>query len=195
MRVVQQGFTIIELMVTLAVTGVVLFYAVPSFNVQIKNGRLTSNVNQLVAAMHLGRSEASKRRVPVVICTSTSALNEGSESCDTSASWNEGWIAFGDANDNGSYDAANEDLLQAQGAQGNRLSVSATNEISESITYLPNGFARLALDNEARRFIVYCIEDEDDEFSRVLALSNSGRPQVVDRANAPDAPSCATSGS
>lgn len=195
MRGAHRGFTIIELMVVLSVAGIVLVYGVPSYNSFVKNGRLSGGVNQLVTAMHLSRSEASKRGVPVVLCTSTSALNAGNESCETSATWSDGWIAFADTDDNGAYNTATDVLVQSQGDQGKRLSISASDEISQLITYLPNGFARLPLNATSGRYIVYCLDDEDDEFSRVLSFSNSGRPQVVDRNNVNDAPSCAVSGS
>jgi type IV fimbrial biogenesis protein FimT len=62
------GFTIVELMITLSVAGVLLAIAVPSFNQMIVANRLATQANEIVAAVSLGRSEAIKRNASVTLC-------------------------------------------------------------------------------------------------------------------------------
>ena len=191
MRHHRLGFSIIELMVVLTVAGIILALGVPSFNRQIKNSRLTTGVNELVAAMHLSRSESSKRRAPVVMCTSTTALDVDNESCDPAADWNDGWIVFADILPNGNFDNVDV-IVQRQGPQTDGLRVIANEQIERTITYLPTGFAQLPLNTISGRFIVYCDDSNDDRFSRVLSFSNSGRPNIVPHdTNANGVPSCA----
>ncbi|MFK8032124.1 MAG: GspH/FimT family pseudopilin [Gammaproteobacteria bacterium] len=188
----QTGFSIIELMVVLTVAGILLAWGVPSFNYQIKSNRLTSAVNDLVAAMHLSRSEASKRKLPVAICTSDNALNEGSESCSSSVGWNEGWLVYADVNLSGNFDTGDV-VIQRQDTQSPDLEMLGSNDIKNEIFYLPNGFAQLPLDTTSNRYIVYCNADREDRFSRVLSISNSGRPQILPRDSVPNgAPSCSS---
>ena len=52
----QRGFTLIELMVTVAVAVIMLAVAVPGFNEIIRSNKLTTNVNGFVQALHLTRS-------------------------------------------------------------------------------------------------------------------------------------------
>ena len=56
-----RGFTILELMVTLTVLGILLGVAVPSFSTFVQNSRVTSQTNELVSALNLARSEAIRR--------------------------------------------------------------------------------------------------------------------------------------
>lgn len=62
------GFTLIELMITLAVLGIILGLGVPSFNNYIMSSRLTSLTNELVTATHFARSEAIRLNRPVTLC-------------------------------------------------------------------------------------------------------------------------------
>ncbi len=59
------GFTMMELMVVLAIVGVLGFVALLSFNKQIKENRLTSVANQLHTVYKFARSEAVKRDIPI----------------------------------------------------------------------------------------------------------------------------------
>lgn len=55
------GFTLVELMVTLAVAAIILTLAVPSFQGLIEKSQLTTEANGLASAMQVARSEAVKR--------------------------------------------------------------------------------------------------------------------------------------
>lgn len=79
----EAGFTLIELMVTLAVAAIMMTMAVPSFTAMTKNNRLTTQTNQLVTALNLARSEAINRRSTInVVATDASS---------TSNEWGKGW--------------------------------------------------------------------------------------------------------
>ncbi len=64
-----RGFSLIELMVTLAVAGVMLMVAVPSFGNLMLSSQLTSLSNELVSALNSARVEAVKRNAPVEVCS------------------------------------------------------------------------------------------------------------------------------
>jgi type IV fimbrial biogenesis protein FimT len=83
----QFGFTLIELMMTIAVLAVLVTLAAPSFDSAILNGKLTSFANNFLASTRLARSEAIKRNAPVTLCRS----NDGA-TCATSGGWEQGWI-------------------------------------------------------------------------------------------------------
>lgn len=83
------GFTLIELMVTVSVAGVLLAIAVPSFNQLIVTNRLTAQANEFVAAINFARSEAIKRNARLVLC------REGApDTCATQAGNWTSWIVI-----------------------------------------------------------------------------------------------------
>lgn len=81
-----RGFTLIELMVTIAVAAILISLAVPSFNDATLAGKLAANANDLVAGVTLGRSEAIKRNAVTSMCVSSDGSTCGS------GGWEQGWI-------------------------------------------------------------------------------------------------------
>ena len=71
-RNISRGFTIIELMVTVGVVAIMLSVAVPSISSMVKGNRLSTQINMVMADIHLARSESVKRGVRVIICRSAS---------------------------------------------------------------------------------------------------------------------------
>lgn len=84
----QKGFTLIELMITIAVLAIVLGIAVPSFSSMLRDTRASSLGGELQGALQFARSEAVKRRQDVVICR----RNAGGSSCEAGADWSAGWL-------------------------------------------------------------------------------------------------------
>ncbi|RJG14298.1 prepilin-type N-terminal cleavage/methylation domain-containing protein [Pseudomonas cavernicola] len=83
----QRGFTLIELMVTIAVMAVLLGIAIPSFTDVTLGSKLRSQANDLVAGATLARSEAIKRNQAVTLCASSNGT-----SC--TGGWAAGWIVI-----------------------------------------------------------------------------------------------------
>ena len=83
----DSGFTMIELLVTVAIAAIVLAIGIPNFSKLLKENRTTTQTNLFVSSVNLARSEAVKRGVPVTLCASTDTI-----SCAESTDWSTGWI-------------------------------------------------------------------------------------------------------
>jgi type IV fimbrial biogenesis protein FimT len=83
-----RGFTIIELMVTLAVAGMLTAMAVPAFNNFVLNDRDVGQINSLVSSFNYARNEAIKLNSGgVQVCASSDG-----QTCNGTTAWNGGWI-------------------------------------------------------------------------------------------------------
>lgn len=117
------GFTLIEMMVVLAVASVLLGIGLPRLSVFFQNSRMTTNTNALVGAFQIAKSEAIKRQVPITLCRSGDQVN-----CDRDAAntWEDGFIVFYDANGNWIYDGdTSSDILLRinEGAEGEDVTI------------------------------------------------------------------------
>lgn len=143
MKRAQPGFTLLELMVVLAIAGVLMAVGIPAMGDFIRNSRITGAANDVMAALHLARSEAVKRRLPVTLCTSTNALDANGETnagatCAASPVLT-GWIVFVDNAPVGSHEAG--DLILLSHGPMNDQIVARSSRDPLAVTYQVNGFA------------------------------------------------------
>jgi len=130
-----RGFTLIELMVTLAVAAILLTVAVPNFREFIERNRVSSTTNILVGALQLARSEAIKRgNYPVILCKSSNGT-----SCSSSAAWKDGWLLYADTNADKSFTAGTDELIRRYDAMP-KLAITTGNSFQCWIGFAANGY-------------------------------------------------------
>ncbi len=96
----KNGFTLIEAVVTVAVAGILLSIAIPSFSKMIERNRISSATNEFMSAMMLARSEAVTRTIPTSICASDTGT-----SCNGALNnYAKGWVIFSDCDADGVID-------------------------------------------------------------------------------------------
>jgi type IV fimbrial biogenesis protein FimT len=120
------GFTLVELLVTLAIAAILFGLAVPSMARFLQSNRLTTATNTLVSNLQLARSEAIERGVPVMLCKSADGT-----SCSTSAgvSWANGWLMYADLNGDSAWTAANDVMIRIQEALPADIAVTAPGNV------------------------------------------------------------------
>lgn len=154
------GFTLVELMITLAVAAILVTAAVPSFMSMIASNRVTAASNDLVTALNLGKSEAIRSGRYALLCKNSN--------CDTTGSWADGWILFSDVDNNGVQNG-DDPIIRTQEALEPSLAFQYIGGSGGSrIQFRPNGSL-----NELGRF---CFRNSyQNENSRVVRITQSGR--------------------
>ncbi|HEC17805.1 MAG TPA: prepilin-type N-terminal cleavage/methylation domain-containing protein [Gammaproteobacteria bacterium] len=136
----QNGFSLIELIVTLAIAAIVLSIGIPSFQAYIQNNRQTIAINELVTALQLARNNAITQRVPVTLCKSADTA-AATPTCSTgggSGDWSQGWILFTNPNNDTTLDPG-ETLLRVHGPLQGEASFIGTGPVVNQVTFTPQG--------------------------------------------------------
>lgn len=158
-----RGFTLIEMMMTIAIAAILVSLAVPSFQNLIVNNRLTTQANELVADLNVARSEAIKRGQRVSICPSNNAT-----SC-TATPWTDGRLIFVDGSTAGTVDGTDQILRSQPALTGNLSLASAGFGGAAYIQYVSSGTT-----GSAGTFTL-C---RSGFVGRVISVSATGRPST-----------------
>ncbi len=125
----SKGFTLMELLTTLAVMAIIGSIAIPSFASLVQRQRLDSARQQLMGALMLTRQQAVAQGRSIVL----------SRSGD---SWSNGWAMIVDDNNNGRQDAG-ETILRSFPALPADLRLAGNQPVASYVRYMPDGQARL----------------------------------------------------
>lgn len=120
-----RGFTLIELMVTLAIAAILLMVAIPSMTTYKRNAELTSATNTLLAALNGARGEAMKRGMYAMVVPTNNGTN-----------WNAGWVVFVDKNRTQAYNASADQTVLSQGPLPSYFNVTGNGTANASAPYI-----------------------------------------------------------
>jgi type IV fimbrial biogenesis protein FimT len=180
------GFTIVELMVVLTVAAVVMAAAAPSLKVFLQNNRLQDHTLRIANDVNLARSEAVKRRSPVVLCRSANPTASTPTCSGNTQVWTTGWLIFADLNSNSTYEAASDQLLKiGEAIDDPELTVRTNATSNRNLEYNPDGSTNES--GGTARFAV--CDDRGGATGRQINVPPHGRLRIVKGSNS-DAVAC-----
>jgi type IV fimbrial biogenesis protein FimT len=167
-----RGFTLLELMVVLAIAGFLLGIGVPAFQAVIADQRSTTATNELVQSLILARSEAIKRGRYVSICKS-----DDGASCTNASDWEEGWIIF--VNQSSATPGVvnvDDEVIRAHTAIDGKVNLTTLGNIDNFISFRPVG----TTGTTALNFLgtLKLCDESGNTGPRGLLITPSGRVQI-----------------
>lgn len=165
MNPVSTGFTLPELLVTLAVAAILVTMSVPSLKGLIVHQQVSSATQDIYSTLLLARSEAVKRQQFVSLCSSTN----GTDCDEDNSGWHRGWLIFGDKDADGILDA--EDIL---------IRIAEKRPSNEMRITWNRGFS-ITFNSRGQTGTAGSFEICDDDEVKAVVVSLTGRARVEDR--------------
>lgn len=184
----NHGFTLVELLIAMAVAGVLLSLAAPNFSYAMLNSAQIVKTNELMGALRIARSEAIKRSTRTAVCA-----RADNDTCGTD--WSNGFIAFVDSGDPllpgadtpGVIDATEEILRVAQATEGAAWILNRARLINTAETPTERAFIRFGPRGTSHwkgsGYFAIC-DTRGQESAKAINISLSGDPRRARRQGA-----------
>lgn len=173
----QTGFTIIELLIVVAVAAVLAAIGGPAMSSFIKNNKLQSKTHAVMADVLYTRSEAVTRKKSVLMCRSGDSDATSPTCGGTTQNWGVGgYLVFVDEDANNTYGAG--DLLLRRGNKAtDNVTVMTDATANQDVRFSPDGTL-----NEGGATAIFAICDDrpaSDGFGRRVDIPPHGRPRIT----------------
>jgi len=144
-KITQSGFTLLELMIVIAMMGVLMAVGVPSFKAMLTTNEMADTTNELMLSLRKARATAISSGRNTIVCSST----DGVTCSEAAGNWNQGWLVMVDRNIDGSYIAANDELLWVHELKSNTTititpspttaTAGVVNDFTDTVAFLYTG--------------------------------------------------------
>ena len=160
----HRGFTLIELVTTVAILGILAGVGTPSMLTLVERQRASAAVGSLMAHAAQARMTAITQRHDAVLCPSADGRR-----CDPGHDWSGGWILFADEDGNRKPDSPDDILRVDQDPTSRHLRVVSTRG-RQQLRYQPDG-------RSAGTNLTISICNHRSEVLARVIVNNAGRPR------------------
>ncbi len=167
MKLKQNGFTLVELLMTLSIAVILMATVTPGLISLLRDNQMTALHNDLMSDLAITRSTAVTRGNNATLCPSNTS---GNQCLKKAQIWSYGWLVFDDLDNDGTIDT-NETILATKNKLSSRLKMIGN---TDRITFDPEGSAY----GFSAQF-AFC-DSRGEEGKRGMIVSNSGRSRVAE---------------
>lgn len=161
----QAGMTLTELMMALAVLGVLVGLSAPYLQDTLRNWRITSQTNDLLSDFGAARGQAAGLSVTVTVCASSNGT-----SC--TGSWDQGRLIFTDADADAAIDAGDTIVRKISAINSTTTLAAANLSTAGRVQFRPTGMAAGVTGGGAT--FKFC-DSRTGPHGRTVTLSATGR--------------------
>ncbi|MGH8598332.1 MAG: GspH/FimT family pseudopilin [Gammaproteobacteria bacterium] len=173
LRARSRGFTILELMVTVAVGGILSMVVIPELTSFLKNSASRQTSYDLMSSLMIARSEAIKRGSRVVLCR-TENPHAPTPSCGGEAkNWSTGWLVFIAEDGDSEFDVGTDVLVTVGDATSNGINLRSNGVSDSSVEFRADGSLTAA---STARFVI--CDERGAAAGRQLNVAKIGRADV-----------------
>lgn len=171
--ILSSGFTLIEMMVVLAILAITLTMGVPAFKGLLASAHLTQMTRDFYGDIALAKNEAVHRNARVCICKS---IDE--RSCTSGGGWERGWIIFHDQDASGTREV-NEELIRSYSNFQPRVTVIGNGSVSQYVSFTAFGQAKMRSGALQAGTITICPLPGGGPEARQLIINFAGRIRIA----------------
>lgn len=175
------GFTLSEMLVTLAVAAVLLSVAVPSVSVFLQNNRIKSHTYVLLNDIALARGEAVRRGAPAFLCRSADPTAAAPQCGGTGNTWTTGWLVYVNIGGTFDFEPPGDILLKTGASASWGVAIK-----SDSVGNRWLEYARTGATSEAGTANYTVCDSRGGAHGRRISVPINGRPTVT--AGSPSSP-------
>lgn len=171
----KRGFTLMELMITLAIVAIVLAVGIPSFQEMMRENRLAAQTNAFLTALNLARSEAIKRGRRVTLCASADGAT-----CAGDDGYQQGWIVFVDASNPVGATKPTVDpgdvVLRVYEGLPSGMKLTGNTPVKWYVSFTSDGLSRLLGGGFQAGTLELCAAPK----ARLIVINSMGRARVAE---------------
>jgi len=162
----QQGLSLIEILIGMAITGIILTVGVPSMRDMLIRSQITSQINELSAVIQFARHTAINEQTTAIVCPTTNF-----STC--TVNWDDPKMVFADLDNSGTR-GNNEEMLAGTGGSAENYAFTGP---AGNIRFQGNGSVA------SPATLQICHEDNEDKYARALSISLQGRVRLSTDSN------------